>query len=154
MIEVFATAQNSNSRTRLDVQQTPVEFNYAIQEMRDISNVRAPHSFSFTCPMSDKNNKFFGSYYDVNFDSANFSAHKKTNVEVFDSGVVILIGSLELVKVDITKQEYTVTILSEVATWLFVVPEPLLFIAKPKPSSSPLPKPLSDIGYTITPAPT
>ena len=117
MVEIIAKGQNPNqTKTRLDVQQQPVEFNYAIQELRDISNVRAPHSFSFTCPMTDKNNKFFGSFYDVNFDSASFSTHVKTDVEVLDSGVLILIGSLELIKVDITKQEYHVTILSEVAT--------------------------------------
>ena len=58
MVEVVVTAQNSSDQLRLDVQQQPVEFNYAIQEMRDISNVRAPFSFTFTCPMTDKNNKF------------------------------------------------------------------------------------------------
>ncbi|QDP63002.1 MAG: hypothetical protein Tp172MES00d2C118481931_39 [Prokaryotic dsDNA virus sp.] len=121
MVEVVVTAQNSSDQIRLDVQQQPVEFNYAIQEMRDISNVRAPFSFTFTCPMSDKNNKFFGSYYDVNFDSATFNPQIKTDVQVFDSGVLILIGSLELISVDITAQKYSVTILSEVATLFSVV---------------------------------
>ena len=51
MVEVVVTAQNSSDQIRLDVQQQPVEFNYAIQEMRDISNVRAPFSFTFTCSL-------------------------------------------------------------------------------------------------------
>ena len=114
MIEIVANAQTGAAVYSLDVQETPVEFNYSIQEMRDISQSRAPHSLRFDMPMTDNNNQFFGQFYNVNFVSAKFNVGVKTNVEVFDSGVVIMIGVLQLHSVNPTGKKYSVSIISEV----------------------------------------
>ena len=121
MIEIIANAQTGTSVFSLDVQETPVEFNYSIQEMRDISFIRSPHSLRFDMPMTDNNNQFFGQFYNVNFVSAKFDVGVKTNVEVLDSGVVILGGVLQLHSVNPTGKKYSVSILSEVGSFIDTV---------------------------------
>ena len=117
MIEIIANAQSGAAVYSLDVQEVPVEFNYSIQEMRDISYARSPHSLRFDMPMTDNNNQFFGQFYNVNFVSAKFDVGVKTNVEVYDSGVVIMIGVLQLHSVDPTAKKYSASIISEVGAF-------------------------------------
>jgi hypothetical protein len=121
MIRIEASNQAGTKIWNLDVQHTPVEFEYSIQEMRDISNSRSPHSLRFSMPMTDNNNQFFGEYYNVNFDSDTFDAGVKTNVQVFDSGVPIMVGVLQLHKVTPFLSKYEVSILAEVASFFDAV---------------------------------
>tara|TARA_R110002012_G_scaffold40360_2_gene111178 strand:- start:2362 stop:5436 length:3075 start_codon:yes stop_codon:yes gene_type:complete len=117
MIRIEASNQAGTQVRNLDVQHTPVEFNYAIQELSNISNSRSPHSLRFSMPMTDNNNKFFGEFYNVNFNSATFDAGVKTNVQVFDSGVPIMVGVLQLHKVTPFTSKYEVSVLAEVASF-------------------------------------
>jgi hypothetical protein len=117
MIRIEASNQAGTEIFNLDVQETPVEFNYSVQELRDISNVRSPHSLRFNMPMTDNNNKFFGQYYNVNFDSESFDAGVKTNVQVFDAGVPIMVGVLQLHSVTKSLSKYEVSVLAEVASF-------------------------------------
>ncbi len=121
MIEIVANAQTGAAVFSLDVQEMPVEFNYSIQEMRDVSYARSPHSLRFDMPMTDNNNQFFGQFYNVNFVSAKFDVGVKTNVEVYDSGVVIMIGVLQLHSVDPTAKKYSASIISEVGAFFDAV---------------------------------
>ena len=121
MIEIVANAQTGAAVYSLDVQEVPVEFNYSIQEMRDVSYARSPHSLRFDMPMTDNNNQFFGQFYNVNFESEKFNVGVKTNVEVFDSGVVIMVGVLQLHSVNPTGKKYSVSILSEVGAFFDAV---------------------------------
>ena len=113
MIEIVAKAQQGTERTSLDVQETPVEFNYKIDDLADITAKRSPHSLRFSMPRSRVNDKFFAHFYNVNLTSGSFSAQVKTNVEVFDGGVVILHGILQLHSVD--EENYEVSVLGEIA---------------------------------------
>lgn len=121
MIRIEASNQAETQVWNLDVQHTPVEFNYSIQELADISNSRSPHSLRFSMPMTDNNNQFFGEYYKVNFESATFDAGVKTNVQVFDSGVPIMVGVLQLHKVTPFLSKYEVSIIAEVASFFDAV---------------------------------
>jgi hypothetical protein len=113
MIEIVAKAQQGTERTSLDVQETPVEFNYKIDDLADISAKRSPHSLRFSMPRSRVNDKFFAHFYNVNLTSGTFSPQVKTDVEVFDGGVVILHGILQLHSVD--EANYEVSVLGEIA---------------------------------------
>ena len=113
MIEIVAKAQQGTERTSLDVQETPVEFNYKIDDLADISAKRSPHSLRFSMPRSRVNDKFFAHFYNVNLTSGTFSPQVKTEVEVFDGGVVILHGILQLHSVEDTN--YEVSVLGEIA---------------------------------------
>ena len=113
MIEIVAKAQQGTERTSLDVQETPVEFNYKIDDLADITAKRSPHSLRFSMPRSRVNDKFFAHFYNVNLTSGSFSAQVKTDVEVFDGGVVILHGILQLHSVD--EENYEVSVLGEIA---------------------------------------
>jgi hypothetical protein len=113
MIEIVAKAQGGTERTSLEVQETPVEFNYKIDDLADISAKRSPHSLRFSMPRSRVNDKFFAHYYNVNYTSNTFSAQVKTDVEVFDGGVVILQGILQLHKVG--EENYQVSVLGEIS---------------------------------------
>ena len=121
MIEILAQAQTGAAQYSLDVQESPVEFNFSIQEMRDISHIRAPHSLRFDMPMTDNNNQFFGQFYNVNFVSEKFDVGTKTEVEVYDSGVVVMVGVLQLHSVNLPLKKYSVSILSEVASFFDTV---------------------------------
>lgn len=121
MIRIEASNQAGTQVWNLDVQKTPVEFNYSIQELANISNSRSPHSLRFSMPMTDNNNQFFGQYYNVNFDSATFDAGVKTSVQVFDSGIPIMVGVLQLHKVTPFLSKYEVSILAEVASFFDAV---------------------------------
>ena len=74
MIEIVAKAQQGTERTSLDVQETPVEFNYKIDDLADITAKRSPHSLRFSMPRSRVNDKFFAHFYNVNLTSGSFSA--------------------------------------------------------------------------------
>lgn len=121
MIEIIATLQGGSTRTSLDVQETPVEFSYAIEEANDITAHRSPHSLRFTMPRSKTNDQFFSHYFEVSFGSGTFSAQQKTSVEVYDSGVVILLGVLQLHTVD--SDGFEVSVLGDTADFFEAIRE-------------------------------
>ena len=121
MIEIVATKQGGSIRTSLDAPDTPVEFNFSISDARDITVRRSPHSLRFSMPASKTNNKFFSHYHEVNFGDGTFNAQKKTQVEVYDSGIVVLRGALQLHSVHETNGTYEVSILGEAADFFDAV---------------------------------
>jgi hypothetical protein len=113
MTEVLAKSQDGADTVSLDLKDPRVELNFEIQNNTKLSERSSPHSLSFKLPRTKKNNKFFNHYHEVNIAEGTWSAYSETTVEVFDEGIVVLVGILQLNNVN--KDQYNVNVLGTTA---------------------------------------
>lgn len=113
MTEVLAKSQDGADTVSLDLKDPRVELNFEIQNNTKLSERSSPHSLSFNLPRTKKNNKFFNHYHEVNIAEGTWSAYSETTVEVFDEGIVVLVGILQLNNVN--KEQYSVNVLGTTA---------------------------------------
>lgn len=100
MTELLAKSQDGTETVSLDLKDPRIELTFEIQNNTKLSERSSPHSLSFKLPRTKKNNKFFNHYHEVNIAEGTWSAYSETVVEVYDHGVVIMIGVLQLNTVD------------------------------------------------------
>ena len=113
MTELLVKEQGSNVTTSLDLSDPRIELNFEIQNNTKLSQRSSPHSFSFSLPRTKINEKFFAHYYSVNATSDTWSAYSETVCEVYDHGIIVLVGTLQLNQV--TEETYSVNVLGTVA---------------------------------------
>lgn len=135
---IFIQANHQGNISKLDTVGAEIELNLEFQDLSDITAKRSPYTFSFSLPMTHTNNKFFGMYYDVNIALTDFNPNIKTLVEVFDEGLKIIEGYLELSSINISRETYEVIIISTLAdafdrakgaTWADVINGSLNYVA-------------------------
>lgn len=117
MVQVYAKEQGSNATTELDVVQSSIEMNFQVQDMADITIVRAPHSNTFQLPFTRTNNIFFEHYYEANISTGRFSAFSETVAEVLNGGRIVMSGILQLLEVDTQARTYRCVILASTASF-------------------------------------
>ena len=100
MTEVLVKVQDDVQQVSLDLQDPRVELNFEIQNNTKLSERSSPHSLSFNCPRTKKNNQFFEHYHNVNISTSTWSAYSDTIVEVLDDGILVLSGVLQLNEVN------------------------------------------------------
>ena len=105
-------ARHGDTKSSLDTKGAEVELNLQFYDLYELSSNSSPYTYHFTLPMTNKNNQFFSMYYNVNVSRTDFDPHVKTNVEIFDDGVKVLDGFLELTSVNVTSKLYEVVIIS------------------------------------------
>lgn len=116
MIQLIAYSQDETSQTVLDLSEaTTVSLSYSIAELGEVTTRNSPFSQSFRLPQSEKNNKFFEHWYEVNLSTATFDARKKTRCVILDEGVLVIAGYLQLREVYNTDRSYTVSIFGDQA---------------------------------------
>lgn len=109
MTEVLVKVQDEVQQVSLDLQDPRVELNFEIQNNTKLSERSSPHSLSFNCLRTKKNNQFFEHYHNVNISTSTWSAYSDTIVEVLDDGILVLSGVLQLNEVN--DEAYSVNVL-------------------------------------------
>lgn len=113
MTELLVKEQGTNVTTNLDLSDPRVELNFEIQNNTKLSERSSPHSLGFRLPRTKTNEKFFAHYYNVNATSTTWSAYSETVCEVYDHGIIVLVGTLQLNQV--SEDAYNVNVLGTVA---------------------------------------
>jgi len=97
-----STPDNPNGITRYNLdtfppeQQEPIEINYCINDINDISNRNASSSKTIILPETDNNRKVFGFISDLNLQVNTFSPNKRAKCFVMLDTIVVLEGWLQL----------------------------------------------------------
>mgnify|MGYP003632489662 CR=1 FL=1 len=113
MVQLIATSQDGTNQVQLDTPKVPIQLNYHFQDLAKPFANRTPYSFNFKLPATRENLKFFSFYYDYNVNLGTFTATKRTNVEIYDNGVLVMSGIMQLLSA--TEDEYTVVVIEELA---------------------------------------
>lgn len=98
----ISTPDNPNGITRYNLdtfppeQQEPIEINYCINDINDISNRNASSSKTITLPETDNNREVFGFISDLNLQVNTFSPNKRAKCYVMLDTIVVLEGWLQL----------------------------------------------------------
>ena len=110
MTELIVKEQGTGTnKTSLDLRDAKIELTFEIQDNTDITKRSSPHSLSFELPRTRTNDQFFAHYHEVNIANGTWSAYSETVAEVYDYGVVVLTGILQLN--ELTEEYYSVNIL-------------------------------------------
>ena len=113
MVQLIATSQDGSDQVQLDTPKVPIQLNFHFQDLAKPFANRTPYSFNFKLPATRENLKFFSFYYDYNVNLGTFTATKRTNVEIYDNGVLVMSGIMQLLSA--TEDEYTVVVFEELA---------------------------------------
>ena len=113
MVQLIATSQDGSDQVQLDTPKVPIQLNFHFQDLANPFANRTPYSFNFKLPATRENLKFFSYYYDYNVSLVTFKATKRTNVDVYDNGILVMSGIMQLLSA--TEDEYTVVVFEELA---------------------------------------
>ena len=113
MVQLIATSQDGSDQVQLDTPKVPIQLNFHFQDLANPFANRTPYSFNFKLPATRENLKFFSYYYDYNVSLGTFKATKRTNVDVYDNGILVMSGIMQLLSA--TEDEYTVVVFEELA---------------------------------------
>jgi len=114
MIQLVATSQDGTEQVQLDAPKIPIELNFQFQDLNDPFANRAPYSFNFNLPATRVNQKFFSFYFDYNVTLGTFKATKRASVVLYENGILVMSGILQLHKVD--EETFTVAVYEDLAT--------------------------------------
>lgn len=115
MIRLVALDENA-TQTTLDLEGSPsISLNLAVAKPGETMQRHAPYSQTFRLPFSANNNKFFSHFYEVTLSDGDFDPTQKTEVILFEDGVQVIRGAMQLRAVRLMAQVYEVNVLGDVA---------------------------------------
>lgn len=116
MIRLVALDQDTQAQTTLDLEGSPsISLNLAVAKPGETMQRHAPYSQTFRLPFTDTNNIFFAHFYEVTLSDGDFDPTQKTEVLVFEDGVQVIRGAMQLRAVRLMAQVYEVNVLGDVA---------------------------------------
>ena len=116
MIRLVALNQETNTQTTLDLEGAPsISLNLAVAKPGETMQRHAPYSQTFRLPFTDRNNQFFSHFYEVTLSDGDFNPTQKTEVLIFEDGVQVIRGAMQLRAVRLMAQVYEVNVLGDVA---------------------------------------
>lgn len=105
-----------SDQTTLDLEGAPsISLNLAVAKPGETMQRHAPYSQTFRLPFTDRNNQFFSHFYEVTLSDGDFDPTKKTGVILYEDGVEIIRGSMQLRAVRLMAQVYEVNVLGDSA---------------------------------------
>jgi len=111
MIRIIAQRPDGTASYQLDVNQNSrIKLNFQNIEPPEVQLRKSSYSQAFSLPFSERNNQFFGHYYQTNLVDGDFDPSKKAPVQLYSDGILIFEGALRLLKVSVTNQAYQVSI--------------------------------------------
>ena len=116
MIRLVALDQDTQTQTTLDLEGSPsISLNLAVAKPGETMQRHAPYSQTFRLPFSSGNNQFFAHFYEVTLSDGDFDPTQKTEVLIFEDGVQVIRGAMQLRAVRLMAQVYEVNVLGDVA---------------------------------------
>ena len=115
MIRLVALDQDQ-TQTTLDLEGAPsISLNLAVAKPGETMQRHAPYSQTFRLPFTDRNNQFFSHFYEVTLSDGDFDPTQKTEVLIFEDGVEVIRGAMQLRSVRLMAEVYEVNVLGDVA---------------------------------------
>ena len=116
MIRLVALNQDTQTQTTLDLEGSPsISLNLAVAKPGETMQRHAPYSQTFRLPFTSRNNQFFAHFYEVTLTDGDFDPTQKTEVLVFEDGVQVIRGAMQLRAVRLMAEVYEVNVLGDVA---------------------------------------
>jgi hypothetical protein len=116
VIRLVALDQDTQTQTTLDLEGSPsISLNLAVAKPGETMQRHAPYSQTFRLPFSPSNNQFFAHFYEVTLSDGDFDPTQKTEVLIFEDGVQVIRGAMQLRAVRLMAQVYEVNVLGDVA---------------------------------------
>jgi len=116
VIRLVALDQDTQAQSTLDLEGTPsISLNLAVAKPGETMQRHAPYSQTFRLPFTDRNNVFFAHFYEVTLTDGDFDPTQKTEVIIFEDGVQVIRGAMQLRAVRLMAQVYEVNVLGDVA---------------------------------------
>jgi hypothetical protein len=115
VIRLVALDQDQ-TQTTLDLEGAPsISLNLAVAKPGETMQRHAPYSQTFRLPFTDRNNQFFAHFYEVTLSDGDFDPTQKTEVLIFEDGVEVIRGAMQLRSVRLMAEVYEVNVLGDVA---------------------------------------
>jgi len=103
-----------SDQTTLDLEGSPsISLNLAVAKPGETMQRHAPYSQTFRLPFTDRNNQFFAHFYEVTLSDGDFDPTKKTGVLLYEDGVEVMRGSMQLRAVRLMAEVYEVNVLGD-----------------------------------------
>jgi hypothetical protein len=116
VIRLVALNQDTQTQTTLDLEGSPsIALNLAVAKPGETMQRHAPYSQTFRLPFTDRNNIFFAHFYEVTLTDGDFDPTQKTEVLLFEDGVQVIRGAMQLRAVRLMAETYEVNVLGDVA---------------------------------------
>jgi hypothetical protein len=116
VIRLVALDQDTQAQTTLDLEGSPsISLNLAVAKPGETMQRHAPYSQTFRLPFTDRNNQFFAHFYEVTLSDGDFDPTQKTEVFIYEDGVQVIRGAMQLRAVRLMAQVYEVNVLGDVA---------------------------------------
>ena len=114
MIRLVAIDQGTNAQTTLDLEGSPsISLNLAVAKPGETMQRHAPYSQTFRMPFSQKNNIFFSHFYEVTLSDGDFNPTLQTDVLLYEDGVQVIRGTMQLRAVRLMAEVYEVNVLGD-----------------------------------------
>lgn len=97
--------RNGESFT-LDAPDQKIELNFQIEDLQTPASRTAPFSLTFKLPFTKRNTDYFGYVQDVQVVDSAFDFSRKSQATLFDGGLEIMDGILQVTQVDLQTQEF------------------------------------------------
>jgi len=116
VIRLVALSQDTQEQATLDLEGSPsISLNLAVAKPGETMQRHAPYSQTFRLPFTDINNQFFAHFYEVTLSDGDFDPTQKTEVLLFEDGVQVIRGAMQLRAVRLMAEVYEVNVLGDVA---------------------------------------
>lgn len=119
MIELRAREQRGTPGTAapfitLDLENAPaISLNLSVAKPGELMKRSSPYSQTFRLPFTDKNDRFFGAYYDANLVDGDFNPAQNTFAVIVEDGSDVIRGTLRLFSVNLLNRFYEVSVQGE-----------------------------------------
>lgn len=116
MIELRAREQKGSPAPfiTLDLENEPsISLNLSVAKPGELMKRSSPYSQTFRLPFTDKNDRFFGAFYEANLVDGDFDPSRNTYALIVDSGTDVIRGTLRLFSVNLLNRFYEVSVQGE-----------------------------------------
>lgn len=116
MIELRAREQSGTPAPfiTLDLENAPsVSINLSVAKPGELMSRSSPYSQTFRLPFTDKNDRYFGAYYEANLVDGDFNPALNTYAVLVEEGSDIISGTLRLFSVNLLSRYYEVSVQGE-----------------------------------------
>jgi len=116
MIELRAREQKGSPAPfiTLDLENAPsIALNLSVAKPGELMKRSSPYSQTFRLPFTDKNDRFFGAFYDANLVDGDFNPGSNTYAIIVENGSDVIRGTLRLFSVNLLNRYYEVSVQGE-----------------------------------------
>ena len=114
----IATSDNDTTQFELDLEQAPnIVVNYNWLDIKEPTQRKGSFSQTLKVPFSDRNNKFFENWFNVNLDALIFDTNTKFDAKVYVDTVEQMQGFIQLKSIYLNARQYEIVVFGNSANF-------------------------------------